>query len=246
MCTLTWWSAPDGYEVFFNRDELRTRGGATPPSLQIWQGMRFLAPLDRPSGGTWLLANQAGVTLAILNLYERELPEIPGAVYRSRGLFLRSLADCRSLEEVAGRLGRDPVNHCNAFTLLGFDQSGAAGFRVWRWIHDRERLSGPDPDPAMPVCSSSVDTVRVVEARRRAFGEIVRHDRSGPESLWAFHHFDQGGRPSADTVLMCRPDARTLSISRVRVGPDRVRFAYEEIPEAGVGPGEPVIVELER
>ncbi|RFC46541.1 MAG: Transport and Golgi organization 2 [Verrucomicrobia bacterium] len=246
MCTLTWWNGPGRYDVFFNRDELCSRGRAEPPLLQCLDGVRFLAPVDRPSGGTWLLANEAGVTLAILNLYEKELPEIPGAAFRSRGLLLRGLADCESLEEVAGRLGRNSVSLCNAFTLLGFDQGGPEGFRVWRWTHDRERLSGPELDPTMPICSSSFAAEQVIAARRRAFQAIVPPDRTDPERLLAFHHDDNRGQPSAETVLMRRTDARTLSISRVRVAPERVCFEYEEVPEEGGTSGAFASVELDR
>ena len=246
VCTLTWWSGPSGYEVFFNRDELRTRGAAEPPAVQSQAGVQFIAPVDQPSGGTWLLANEHGLTLAILNLYERELPEIPGAVFRSRGLLLRSLADCRSLEEVADRLHREAVSLCNAFTMLGFDQAGPGALRVWRWAHDRESLTGPDREPAMPVCSSSFQAERVIAARKRLFAEMAGGERVEPELLGRYHHFDQGGAPSAETVLMRRPDARTLSISRVRVTAERVRFEYEEIPEDGVPKGEVIVTELAR
>lgn len=249
VCTLTWWSGPDGYEVFFNRDELRSRPEALAPVIDSVDGVHFVAPIDSPSGGTWLLANEHGVTLAILNLYERELPELPGAVFRSRGLLLRGLASCSTLEEAGDRLHREIVAECNAFTLLGFDQGpDRAGFRAWRWMHDRETLSGPGPEVEMPVCSSSFNTLQVIAARKQTFADIRARTTGecGPDQLAAFHHFDNGGHPSAETVLMRRADARTLSISCVRVCPRKVRFEYEIVPAEGAPSGRIEVCELAR
>jgi len=246
VCTLTWWSGRDGYEVFFNRDELRTRPEALPPAIDGADGVRFVAPIDRPSGGTWLLANEAGLTLAILNLYEKELPELPGAVFRSRGLLLMGLASCRRLEEVAERLHAEAVAQCNAFTLLGFDLGGIDGaLRIWRWQHDRERITGPDDQPEMPVCSSSFSAERVIAARKRIFATMKSEGEPGPEWLNRFHHFDNAGSPSAETVLMRRDDARTLSISRVQVGGASVRFDYECVPDFETGASK-LVCELAR
>jgi len=246
VCTLTWWNGHDGYEVFFNRDERRTRPEAFPPAIDEADGVRFVAPVDQPSGGTWLLANEAGLTLAILNLYERELPELPGAVFRSRGLLLKGLASCRTLEEVAERLHAEAVAQCNAFTLLGFDTGASdGGLRIWRWQHDRERIIGPDEEPEMPICSSSFSAERVIAARKRIFAAMRAEGEAGPRWLDRFHHFDGVGHPSAETILMRRDDARTLSISRVRVGDGMIRFEYETVPDGEPGSSK-VFCELPR
>ena len=247
MCTLTWWNGPDGYEVFFNRDERRTRLEALPPCVDVRNGVRFVAPVDQPSGGTWLLANERGVTLAILNLYERERMEPPAEGFHSRGLLLRSLADCGDLDEVSQRLRAARMADYNAFTLIGFDLGRPDGvLRVWRWQHDGESLVGPDEQPEMPVCSSSFAPERVIASRQQIFAELRAAAEVRPGLLQSFHRFDRGGQPSPETVLMRRPDARTLSISRVRIETGRIRFEYEPVPEEGEPAAEATVCELDR
>ncbi len=98
----------------------------------------------------------------------------------------------------------------------------------------------------MPVCSSSFQAGRVIAARKRVFAEMAAGERVEPGLLKRFHHFDQDGAPTAETVLMRRADARTLSISRVCVTGERVRLEYEEVPPEGEPAGAVMITELRR
>ena len=67
MCTVTWTRRPDGYSVFFNRDELRSRKEALPPRVHDDGTVSYVAPEDGDFGGTWLSVNGAGVTIGLLN-----------------------------------------------------------------------------------------------------------------------------------------------------------------------------------
>ena len=56
MCTLTWTRArgeatgPEGYRLWFNRDELRSRGPEVPPRVEeTASGLRYVAPGDNPA-----------------------------------------------------------------------------------------------------------------------------------------------------------------------------------------------------
>src|SRR6185295_10498389 len=75
-----------------------------PPEVRTLGGVSVAYPTDPDAGGTWIAANDAGVTLAILNAREpegRALPRHP----RSRGLVLLDLASARSIAEVVERVG---------------------------------------------------------------------------------------------------------------------------------------------
>src|SRR5258706_2502276 len=87
MCTATWILEDGGYEVFFNRDELRTRKPALPPGVKERDGVRILAPEDGDAGGTWLGANEHGVSVGVAN-GPRETSARP---FRSRGLLVLDL-----------------------------------------------------------------------------------------------------------------------------------------------------------
>ena len=63
MCTVTWHFINDGYELFFNRDELRTRAVAEPPTKATTRGVDYLAPTDPDAGGTWMALSRRGITV---------------------------------------------------------------------------------------------------------------------------------------------------------------------------------------
>jgi len=69
MCTLTWRrGSKETVEVFFNRDEKKTRSRAEPPGERFdANGVRYLSPLDPESGGTWMLVNERGLVVCLLN-----------------------------------------------------------------------------------------------------------------------------------------------------------------------------------
>lgn len=77
MCTITWLTRDNGYELFFNRDELRSRQRAAPPQLHQDSKIRYLAPIDSDAGGTWISANQFGLSLCLLNNYGAAAPQLP-------------------------------------------------------------------------------------------------------------------------------------------------------------------------
>ncbi|MBL8880657.1 MAG: NRDE family protein [Phycisphaerales bacterium] len=75
MCTVTIIrvspvSASDSpwLRIACNRDELRTRPLAFPPETRRFGAYHALMPIDPGSGGTWIAANDAGLTLALLNV----------------------------------------------------------------------------------------------------------------------------------------------------------------------------------
>lgn len=241
MCTLTWWLGREGrYEVFFNRDELKDRETACPPRLAERAGVRYLAPIDPRAGGTWLLVNEAGVTLALLNWYENGEPITYLPEWGSRGGLVLDLADVTDGADLARRLAAVDGGGLPPFWLVAFLPETPAVLS-WRGL-GRGAL-----EPAtvtLPVSSSSFDTQTVLGHRRDLFAHV---DRDDPEALWAYHHGAGDRRePGATSVRMRRPDAQTWSISRVTVAPERVTFRYEAEPPDLAGERRIEVAELER
>ena len=85
MCTVSWRVSREGYDLFFNRDELNTRAPEVAPAIGQSEGVAFLAPRDGTSGGTWLLANDRGLTLGLLNDYGASWRPAAAVVRVSRG-----------------------------------------------------------------------------------------------------------------------------------------------------------------
>ena len=125
MCTVTWIQDGDGYSLYFNRDELRTRQPSLPPRSHQEKGVRFLSPTDGDAGGTWIAVNEYGLSLGLLNDYSSRVPQ-PADHYTSRGQLVRDLAQARDLGALS-RLWLE-VDHerFRPFQLLALDV-----FRNW-------------------------------------------------------------------------------------------------------------------
>ena len=230
MCSLSWCRYPDGYEVFFNRDERKTRGRALPPSESIKDGIRYLAPRDTDAGGTWLLANEFGLTLGLLNYgTARPLPQPPAAAQsQSRGQWLLQWACLADAFQLAEALKDHVPWGCGLFTLVAFDRHQQAAPQAWRWNGTDLRSFRA----GLPLCSSSYAPAQVISSRQASFAGLRNH---GAEALWRWHSKED--HPSAESARMLRTDAQTWCVSRISVGASQAHWLYrEEMPELAAPP----------
>lgn len=250
MCTVSWIHQPGGYQLFCNRDERRTRKPALPPQVLDFQNVKAIAPRDGDFGGSWISVNEFGLALSLLNLHrgtdfslsrpERQTSVCP-TDFTSRGLLLMELASSRSREEVLERIAKARLENFQPFTLLTLTPDEAA--LIIRW-DGSECLIDRDAEGRMPLTSSSFDSDRVIEARKRKFSELTwawiadvasapairealaERPRSIDASLLLDFHRNHDPAPSAYSTCMHRPDAETVSFSRVKVNSNSVEFRY--------------------
>ena len=221
MCTASWILRPGGYELFFNRDELRTRGAARPPALDRAEDVRFVAPVDADAGGTWLAVNELGLTLGLLNA-EGESPAAPV----SRGLLVRSLVASATREDVAMRLEETELSSFRGFRLLAFEPDEPPEVFAW----DGAALSRSSA--RLPVASSSWGTERAEATRASVLLRLFGTSAVGPtredHAVEALERFHRSHEPERGALSPCmhRADAHTVSASRVSVGVEEVRFHY--------------------
>lgn len=222
MCTATWLIEPDGYQLFFNRDESVRRGRALAPELLSLGGVRALAPLDPDAGGTWLGVNEWGLCLGLLNGWQARPAS---GRERSRGLLVREHLDARTADELASRLAAAELGAYRAFSLLVLEPGRNA--RVHHW--NGERLEQGVPD--LPLCSSSLDGTRARSERRRSFERLsAEGGPGGPLQAGLLERFQSSHLPERGPWSPCmhREDARTVSASRVQLGPEGVVFRYAD------------------
>lgn len=228
MCTVTWQILEDGYEVFCNRDELKTRKPALPPCFAECNGVRYLAPVDPEGGGSWLGVNEFGLALCLVNHYpcNEGISSLPGdheKGYRSRGLLLTGLLDCASPATVLKRLWHKALDQYRPFLLLAFELHGR--FRMAEWngldLHVRQ-LKQAD----LPVTSSSFATNAVISLRKENFAQLAQRHVSRPhEMLVKFHHSHLPAR-GAYSVCMHRSDAETVSFAHMHVTNTNAELRY--------------------
>ncbi len=225
MCTTSWVYQDDGYDLFFNRDELLTRGAGIPPERFVSRGVRFIAPRDRDAGGTWIAVNENGVTLAIMNYFARDASVdgggAPFPVARSRGEIIPACIAEPTADAVDTRLTLlDPRRWYRPFVLLRVAPDGEAV----TWTFDGDAIHRRTAHP--PVVTSGYRPEEVARRRRARYRELERL-RGGisPEVLEEYHRSTDPERTELG-VAVEREDAATVSMSHVQVRDDHVRIRY--------------------
>ncbi len=222
MCTLSWLPDPAGYWVFFNRDERRTRRPGRAPVRQRIGPVRLVAPVDRDAGGTWIGVNQFAVTAALLNRYhDTPVDRTPSTI--SRGLLLRSLLDARSARGLMRRLSTTALDPYQPFTVAVFDRTRTV--RLADWNGRRLRVSEATV-PGLIRTSSGFDQRAAERTRQARFDEARQTGPLTPSRLRALHRDHQPAKGPL-SICMHRPDARTQSLTEIRVGKTTASVRYQ-------------------
>ncbi|MBI1762767.1 MAG: NRDE family protein [Acidobacteria bacterium] len=231
MCTVSWTHTATGYELFCNRDERRTRPPAWTPRVRERHGVRFSAPIDGESGGTWIGINQYGLTLALLNRYDVQAGP-PRDEYLSRGWLLLELLDSLGPQHAQERLQARRLTAFQPFTLAAVAVQATA--RLFQW--DGCQLTVEDNAEAhLPLTSSSFATARVIAERRAQFAQSVSSAAERGVALAAYHQ-SHTPAPGAFSVCMHRDNAQTVSYSHIQVAAQQITFNYfPQAPCAAAG-----------
>lgn len=228
---MTWWRGRAGeYGVLFNRDEKKSRSIASPPEMQEIQGVTCIAPRDPDGGGTWILCNSFGVTIAVLNAYQAELAIPLNTTLRSRGLLPHLLAASNNVSEAVDHMQREDLSSYRPFTLVIVDSASETTVTT---DASSKVLISPAPIQ-QPLVSSSFQPDAVFAARRAAFMRMVTETAVDHTSLLKFHRF-AGEGATAYTPMMLRPDAQTFSLTQFRIDPQKVHCSYEAYGRDFVG-----------
>lgn len=218
MCTVSWFTTPTGYELFFNRDESRKRTEALPPESFVGETCEFLSPTDEQGGGSWMAVNQFGITVCLLNLY-MDIDLIESDHFISRGQVIRDIADVSSLEEVYQRVSNFNLLQFRTFRVFAIDVEGKNTLLSW---NGKELIV--ENDTLTPKSSSSVDTEAVRDGRKAMFREAglqFSKDRN------AFFDYQRGHEPNKNySVCVHRELTKTVSMSHIVVDNEVVNYDY--------------------
>ncbi len=238
---MTWFVTDTGYELFFNRDERLTRRRAKLPSVQTHHSdlgnLAYISPTDADAGGTWIAANELGITVALLNHYQFE--QI--ATYKnwiSRGVIVRNFSSMRSLKEARLKFAEMALEDYRAFRMFMIDASGENCLMVWDGHTARI-----ENNVTMPKSSSSVDAKNVKASRKQLFVDMNLVDSRSATEYVRFHASHEPDR-SQNSVCMHRQDAKTVSLSHIKVDRERIAFSYADGSPCEVELSEPVVIEL--
>jgi len=226
MCTVSWRRAHDSLDLFFNRDERRTRSAALPPRVFESHQGRLMYATDQESGGTWLAVNDYGCVACVLNFYGAT----PNARHGSRAnrvsrgeLPLRAVrvaapSDASSLFSSCDLAAFDP------FILLVL-RSGHEGWRL-EWDGDTDRHSILTSDAGMETTSSY--RTQDVQAFRRAAWEKTHAQALSLDPVIDLHTHFLPDRPEWG-CCMSRSDASTVSMTHVSHRLQEIVMSYHVV-----------------
>lgn len=222
MCTLSWlYHGNNHYEVYFNRDEQRSRLPALEPHSVVIDGVHCLMPIDPVGGGSWISTNEHGVTVCLLNYYQGTTPE---GELSSRGNIVKRLASSCSSFTVDSRLLGMDLSAFAPFTVVSFDTRRTANETVmWTW--DGQQLHRSHA--FAPIVSAAMHFEEARRYRRDLFNELITttpDDQIGPQ----FHQTYDANYPHL-SPLMERNDARTVSFTSVIVSCSKQEMNYQSI-----------------
>lgn len=220
MCTLTYFLTNNGYQLFFNRDEQRTRASAIPPKLNITKSAIY--PVDPQGNGTWLAVNKQGMSLALLNYYHAKPVKSSTKKQLSRGQLILSLIE--QTKDLKSYLIDSDLSVYQPFQLCIFpkDLSLTTG-KVTSIKWDGKKLF--EEAAVLPITSSSVDFEEVKTMRVKKFQEVIRNKVVNKELLTTYHYSQESD--GKHSVNMQRNDAMSVSISHIVVD-DTISFNYHD------------------
>ena len=237
MCTVSWLHTPDGYQLLCNRDEKLTRRKAETPKLFDEGGARYVAPVDGDFGGTWISANEFGVTICLLNGNR-----VTGEHLVSRGALVKAVAQSRTARAAAEDVGAMELRKFAPFQLVAIGVERPVMTVGWDGFH---AVTHVDSDKRLPLVSSSIDPDGVLEFRRNRWRKLLdSSDRVDGDLLFQFHQSHLGVYPDPYSPCMHREDAETVSFSWVKVSHARVDFFYTPSAPCRWAPG--VTLSLDR
>lgn len=232
MCTLSWKPGRNSYQLFFNRDELRSRAAAQGPSIKQNNGIAYLSPTDGERGGTWLLVNAFGLSIGLLNNYLSTASagghDADASSYYSRGMLPLACADCASVAEAIARAGNLPLDRYPPFHLV---IAGTSQASVLSWDSRAYHVSALPTSGGM-LTASAFQSADVAVQRQQLFSSLVGNMAAASTAQLSDFHWHQGS-DGATGIRMSRADACTHSISTINVCLDKqmARFDYSPQPD---------------
>lgn len=178
-------------------------------------------PIDPEGGGSWISVNEHGLSLCLLNYYQGNIPSGP---LISRGMLLRSLAHHTNVNALEDQLSKTPLIHYAPFTLVIFSQSTTPSSLPCITGYQWNGKSISRFQPSSPLTSSSIKLSEVAESRFEQYAQQVK--LQSPHELKRFHtgHTQEKCYRS---VCMHREDAKTVSLSHIKVGSATATFSYQ-------------------
>jgi hypothetical protein len=215
MCTLSFIPKSTGYLIGMNRDERVSREKAVSPQIFAFGAVH---PRE-PGGGTWIGANELGITFALLN--QNSLAKMPKL--RSRGEIIPSLLACQDLSQVIARMAELDLYGILPFRLVAFLPAART---VLQWSWDSPTLRGMKlPWRTRHWFSSGISEL-AQEIRGRTCHDAWRQRNAGSMEWLRGVHASHAPVRGSFSVCVHRPDAASMSYTEIEYHPQELIMRY--------------------
>lgn len=223
MCTLSVITRTNEYLLAMNRDERIVRGAGELPEIHHRNGTTAVYPSDG-AGGTWIAANEYGITLALLNWNDVVSRPLDDSKTRSRGEIIPSLANATSLAGLQAAFGALNLAGIRPFRFVGVLPSEQ---EIAEWGWDSVQLTFQTRGWRSLHWFSSSLSDRQAESLRGAACLDGQHEPDAGSALWLrrLHASHAGGR-GPFSLCVHRDDIRTLSYTEVVVTPGQIQMRH--------------------
>jgi transport and Golgi organization protein 2 len=208
MCTVSFLPTRFGFMLAMNRDEQVSRPRALAPRRH-WTGTRGALYPSEVGGGTWIGANDAGLSLALVNWYAK--PQRDRALCASRGIIIPHLLAAGNLADLPAMFADLPLAQINPFRLIAVSAKERQ-VREWRW--DGKALTYKRLGwTRRHWFSSGYDEARTNKKRAVVVGEPAKSSLTlvGLRKLHQSHLPEKG----PFSICMHRADAKTVSYTEI-------------------------------
>lgn len=221
MCTVTFIARRRGYALGMNRDEKLTRVIGRPPKRSRREGRAVLCPSE-PGGGTWIVVNDGGTTLALINWYSVTARVVQTGV--SRGEVVNAVSAAISPAAAETILRAMPLLRINPFRLIGIFPATHAVIE-WRWnlkqlVRKRHRWT------TQQWISSGCDEPAAQRVRGRTFRQMLQQPSAGRTEWLRRLHRSHAPQAGPFSTCMHRAEAATVSYTEVVVSSDRATMRH--------------------
>ena len=215
MCTLSVVRHADGYIVTMNRDERHDREPERPPAYL--PDAQIIAPIDPPSGGTWIAMREDGHWGCLLNGYMDDGNTTPT---ESRGLILPALLHATDPIDAASQLKAQ--DYASFRLVIGSRDTHILW--IWDGVEYRQQPFHASDQDRDFLTSSSWQQDEVIAKRTALWHSLPATTTPVP----AIHYNRTPELESAP--LMYRSYSRTQSITALTIGTEH-RMEYWRVPD---------------
>jgi hypothetical protein len=216
-------SSASNFIIGFNRDELRSRKHAHPPSYHVYGRTRAIHPVDADQGGTWIAINDAGIFLGLLNHNEDDANRrVIGPV--SRGKIIPSLLSYRSIDDIKTQIQQIDVQQYSSFVLTGMQNGNGFTFRYTGFDTIYQELQLPGL-----LTSTGLGDGLVRDLRKKYFDEMISTSPNLQE-IKDYHLFSIPDQEKLG-IHMVRKEARTVSSSFITLSDSKATWEYLDFVE---------------